>query len=191
MRWLDHEVVRIYWTNLYQIAPGVWRSNHPTEQRFRDMPGMGITTVLNLRGALPRPYYWREVALCQELGLRLIDLPMSGSSAPERATLVALIETFRSLTTPFVMHCKSGADRTGLASAIYLLVILGRPLAEARAMLSAKYIHFDTKRVGILDELLRCYDEAHARSAIGFEDWVREVYDPAEVTARHLERYRK
>ena len=32
--WFDHAVLRLFWTNQMEIAPGVFRSNHPTPGRF-------------------------------------------------------------------------------------------------------------------------------------------------------------
>jgi len=155
MRWLDHEILRHWWTNFEEFAPGAYRSNHPTEKRFRKIADMGVTTILNLRGVRQTPYYFSEVAICEELGLTLISHQMSASIAPTRAKLQGLIEILTTIEHPFVMHCKSGADRTGLASAIYLMVIKGEPVETARRMLSLR----------------------------SFEDWVDTVYDDADVTA--------
>lgn len=54
---------------------------------------------------------------------------------------------------PFLMHCKSGSDRAGLASALYLLD-QGRPVAEARKMMSLRYLHLANSDAGILDVML-------------------------------------
>jgi len=32
--WLDHGFLRRIWTNFYQIAPGVFRSNQPNKKRL-------------------------------------------------------------------------------------------------------------------------------------------------------------
>ena len=80
------------------------------------------------------------------------------------------------------MHCKSGADRTGLGSAIYLMVIQGQPVQQARKMLSVRYIHFWWGKAGILDMFLDSYSAAHAQTGIGFEDWLDNQYDPDALT---------
>ena len=83
------------------------------------------------------------------------------------------------------MHCKSGADRAGFASVLYLLVIEGRPMPEARKMLGVKYIHLKWSRTGILDFILDLYETRNAQSPIGFEDWVANEYDHFEVQDRY------
>lgn len=183
MRWLDHEILRHWWKNFHEIAPGAFRSNHPTEKRFRQIAEMGVKTILNLRGTAPSPFYLKEVALCKELGMTLVSLPMSASKAPPRDVLLQLIALFRTIERPFVMHCKSGADRTGLASAVYLLVIAGLPVEEAQKMLSFKYIHLNNKRTGILDHILVMFAADHARDGTSFEEWIETVYDHEVITA--------
>ena len=51
--WFDHAILRKVWTNFYPVAPGVYRSNQPTHERFVRLRDQGIKTILNLRGALP------------------------------------------------------------------------------------------------------------------------------------------
>jgi len=80
------------------------------------------------------------------------------------------------------MHCKSGADRTGLGSAIYLMVIQGQPVQQARKMLSVRYIHFWWGKAGILDMVFDSYGAAHAQTGTGFEDWLDTQYDPDALT---------
>lgn len=191
MRWLDHEVLRVHWTNLYEIAPGVWRSNHPTEKRFRAYKEQGINTILNLRGAIDRPFYSIERQLCDQIGLDLHSVSMQAKIVPKVETMKTLIHLLRTLPRPFLMHCKSGADRTGLASAVYLLVIEGKPLAEAQKMLSRRFVHFDNRGTGVLDHILRCYGVYHAATGQDFETWLDDGYDPAAITADHLSNYNK
>ena len=78
---------------------------------------------------------------------------------------------------PMLVHCKSGSDRTGLAVTLYLHVIKGQPLDEARRALSWKYGHWSFGSAGVVHRLLDAYAAAHAATGIGFEDWVRQDYD--------------
>lgn len=173
MNWLDHAILRTFWTNLAEVVPGVWRGNHPTPKRWESLKEMGIKTVLNLRADSTKPFYQTEVRICERLGFELVTVSLSARAAPEKERLFRLIEVFRTIDKPFFMHCKSGADRTGLASAIYLLVIEGRSLDEARQMLSPKFLHFKSTKTGVLDAVLDEYEKTGG----DFEDWLRNVYD--------------
>lgn len=180
MRWVDHEVLRHVWSNLSQIAPGVWRGNHPTRKRWLWLKSQGIRTVINFRGISNKPHFRLEQDICAELGFELINVSgMGARSAPPKESLLRMLEVFRTTQRPFFMHCKSGADRTSLASAIYLMVIEGQPVSEARKMMSRRFIHFKSTRSGVLDAVLDTY-EAHGGD---FETWVRDHYDPAALQA--------
>jgi len=179
---LDHGWLRKIWANTHQISPGVFRTNQPSPGRLRRFKARGIGTVLNLRGYVRTPIYFQEKATCEALGLQMVDLTLRAAEAPDPQALRALIALFRAQTGPFVMHCKSGADRTGLGSAIYLMVIKGQPVQQARKMLSVRYIHFWWGKAGILDMFLDSYGAAHAQTGIGFEDWLDTQYDPDALT---------
>ena len=175
--WFDHAVLRKFWTNFHPVSDGVYRSNQPTHERFVKLKEMGIKTVLNLRGASPAAHYLVEEESCRELGLTLVNVTLHARYAAPAEDILKVIAAFRSIEKPFVMHCKSGADRAGFASAIYLLVIEGRPVAEARRMLSAKYIHFSWSRTGVLDHILDLYEARTGEGPITFEDWIAKEYD--------------
>lgn len=179
----DHAFLRVMWRNLHQVAPGVWRSNQPSPAQLRKLHAMGIRTVLNLRGKVAQGFYLFEEETCAYLGMTLIDVPLSAKKAPPREKLEEINRLFHSMEKPFVIHCKSGADRTGLVSALYLLLIENRPIEEAQKQLSFRYIHVANSGAGIQDHLLRCYAAAHRRSGVSFLDWMRTEYDPDEVTA--------
>ncbi|TDK49665.1 fused DSP-PTPase phosphatase/NAD kinase-like protein [Antarcticimicrobium luteum] len=183
-RYFDHAILRGIWTNEYEIAPGVYRSNHPTHERFAQMAGRGIHTVLNLRGASVSAHYLTEKASCEALGLTLVNATLHARAAASRDEILHLIEVFRRIGKPFVMHCKSGADRAGFASSVYLLAIEGRPVSEARRMLSWRFFHVRNSKVGILDYILDTYEARHRQDAISFEDWIATEYDPQEIETR-------
>lgn len=184
--WFDHAVLRKVWTNFYPVAPGVYRSNQPTHERFERLKQMGIKTVLNLRGAAGAAHYLVEEESCRRLGLTLVSVNLMARQAAPRHDILHLIRAFREIEKPFVMHCKSGADRAGFASAIYLMEIEGRPVAEARKMLGVKYIHFKWSRTGVLDYILDRYEARQAETGIGFEDWITTEYDAANMQADYL-----
>lgn len=180
-RWLDHGILRILWTNQFEIAPGVFRSNHPPQSRFARIKAMGISTVLTLRGVSGNPSDLLEREACAANGIALHAIALQARAAPTRAQIAALITLFRSLPRPFLMHCKSGADRAGFASAVYLMVINGEPVETARRMLSARYLHFSWSKTGVLDRVLDQYAARNAKAPIGFEAWAATEYDPSTV----------
>lgn len=180
----DHGVLRVLWSNFSQVAPGVFRANHPSPKRLETHASKGIRTILNLRGASMSPHYKFEAEACEALGLKLVNLPgLVARTAPSKDTLIALLDTMRDLDKPFLMHCKSGADRTSLAAAVYLLAIENAPIKQARKQFSPRFIHFRWTKTGVLDHILDSYAAAHDRTGIGFEDWLHSDYDGAAIQA--------
>jgi protein tyrosine phosphatase (PTP) superfamily phosphohydrolase (DUF442 family) len=180
-RWFDHGFLRRYWTNMFEIAPGVWRSNHPTAARFTALAQQGIQTIITLRGNPTTPWAVLENEACTRLGLCLEIVALRSQRAPSRHDLQTLIELFRSVGKPVLFHCKSGANRTGLASVIFLLVIEKQPLAQARKMLSWRYAHLSWTKAGVLDMLL---DDFAASAGPDFEDWLEHDYDAHSLQAK-------
>jgi protein tyrosine phosphatase (PTP) superfamily phosphohydrolase (DUF442 family) len=153
--WVDHEFLRHIWTNFDEIAPGVFRSNHPTRNRLEAYATLGIKSVLTLRGGETQPHQLLEVEACRQLGLTLHCLPMSAKSAPTLLQLNKAFDVFDTIKHPFLMHCKSGADRTGLLSAIYLLQYERAKIQAGKAQLSLRYLHIKRANSGILDFFYR------------------------------------
>jgi protein tyrosine/serine phosphatase len=176
-QFLDHAILRHVWSNFDQIAPGVYRSNQPGHWRLKRYRDMGIRTVLYLRASSEKWAFHFERESLEALGMTMINVPLHSRSAPTREAVQTLIATFRRIDKPFLMHCKSGADRAGLASAVYLMVMLGKDLSAARRMLSPRYIHLRFTKTGVLDMMLDHYAARHAETGIGFEDWIDSEYD--------------
>jgi protein tyrosine/serine phosphatase len=177
----DHGILRHLWTNMEEIAPGVWRSNQPGARRLAQWQAMGIRTVLSLRGTPHMSHYLFECESCASLGLTLVTTELHARKPATREALLRLYDLFRKIERPFVMHCKSGADRAGLASALYLLAFRGATVAEAREQLSFRFLHIRASSTGVLDYMLDVYEARLARGAIGIEEWIATEYDPTEI----------
>ena len=102
--------------------------------------------------------------------------------APARAFFHDAKALFERMEYPMVMHCKSGADRAGLMSMLYLIFHEGRPVEEARGELSLWYGHFRQAETGILDAVFESYLAHNKVAPIGFLDWIDNHYDPALLT---------
>lgn len=178
----DHGFLRVLWTNLYEIAPGVWRSNQPSARRLRRYHALGIRTILNLRGVDRYSFYLFEREAAERMGMAMIDIKIYARSLVPRERFLELFDIFDRIERPFVMHCKSGADRAGLAAALWLLHKEGRSVAEAQKQLHWRYAHLKGTRTGILDHLLQAYADDNAVSPIGIRDWFATRYDPEALT---------
>jgi protein tyrosine phosphatase (PTP) superfamily phosphohydrolase (DUF442 family) len=178
---VDHGVFRLVWTNLAEVLPGrLYRSNHPTPGRLAAAKRkFGLTTLINLRGRrmCGSDALSREAA--QRLSLRHVDMAFESRGAPHRDRILRFHEIFQSLEGPALMHCKSGADRAGLASGLAIM-FSGGTAAEALKQLSWRFGHWKQARTGILDAFFHRY-AAEAEGRLPFIDWVRDEYDEAAL----------
>jgi protein tyrosine/serine phosphatase len=181
VHWVDHGFLRNLWHNQSEFAPGAWRSNYPDDPRIARLAQMGIRSIITLRGTGPSPFYLLEQESCARHDIALHGVALRSRAAPRKEAMQAMIALFRQVERPLLIHCKSGADRAGLAAAIYLMVIEGEAPDRARRMLSARYIHFRWTRTGVLDMLL---DDFAASGVPDFETWLARDYDAAALQAR-------
>ena len=177
----DHGFLRIWWHNLHEVAPGMWRSNQPGPARVRAAAGMGIRTIINLRGPRDDGGWRLEAEACEKAGITLLDFTARSRAAPDKAMLHAARELFAEAELPAMMHCKSGADRAGLMSALFLLIVEERPAREAAMQLAWKYGHVKQAKTGLLDAFLAAY-MPYENQGMDFFDWVDNIYDPDQVT---------
>jgi protein tyrosine/serine phosphatase len=179
---VDHAVFRVAFANFATVIPGrLYRCNHPTPMRIRRMARrLGLTTVVNLRGATGSGSYHLSRDTALRLGLAYHDLSMESRGAPHKERILRLWEIYRTARGPVLLHCKSGADRAGLAAGLWLL-FEGRSAAEASRQLSWRFGHIRHARTGILDAfLLRYQRDAEGRKP--FLDWLEQDYDREELT---------
>jgi len=139
-------------SNFDVVVPGaLYRSGQPREGQLEDwIRAYGIRTIVDLRHAVPE--YERDVA--RRHGVRLFHLPFSARTglSEERWQEIREILT-REENRPLLVHCQSGADRTGIVTARYRVEVEGRPLDEAlREMIRHYHIPL---QYPVLEEQLR------------------------------------
>lgn len=181
----DHGLIRTLWRNEAQVVPGVWRSNQPDPRAIRGLAERGIRTIVNLRGATEYGSYLLEAEACRALGIELVNLKFSSRTLPSREEILALDDLFTQIPRPFLIHCKSGADRSGFVAALYLLLQEGVGPEEALEQLSWRYMHLGTGAAGILRFTIQAYAADNDRSPLTFREWVERRYDPAALAAAY------
>ena len=179
--WFDHGMLRTFWTNFGKVAPDVYRSNQPDHDRLAKYKAMGIKAILNLRGTPIKPHHLLEVRSCSMIGLELHSVALHARKAPYVDRLLSLFEAFDTIPRPFLMHCKSGADRAGLAAVLYRLD-QGESIVNARKELSLRYLHIKSSKTGIQDHLVDAFEARQKHGPISIRDWVANEYDPKALT---------
>jgi protein tyrosine/serine phosphatase len=121
--------------NFYTVEEGkFYRSAQQTPEELEEhIRKHGIKTVISLRGA-PKNSYWVQPQVDALAKNNVKFVPLSWTIDYFPAT-DALQEYFKVLQDPanypILVHCKTGADRTGLASALYAIEYMRQPVEEA------------------------------------------------------------
>jgi protein tyrosine/serine phosphatase len=130
--------------NFHAITPGeAYRSGQPDgEALARYVKQYKIKSVLNLRGACPGlDWYEEEAAASARLGLKRYDIDLAAKVELTDEEVRRLMEIFRTAPRPILIHCKHGADRTGLVAAMWKAAVDGETKEEAGKQLALKFGH--------------------------------------------------
>jgi predicted protein tyrosine phosphatase len=169
--------------NVGVVDPGrVIRSAQPTSGLSRLIETHHLASILNLRGGSSRDsWYAAEVQTSAAHRVSFYDLPLSATKRPGRRDLLRLIDVLQRCSYPLLIHCKAGADRTGLASAIYLMMHRGEPPRQAAGAFSLLHSHVPLFGPEHLHEPLDEYAQwldTHKLSHTPdrFREWVKNDY---------------
>jgi protein tyrosine/serine phosphatase len=137
--------------NFHEVIPGeLYRGAQPNAARLASYQARyGIKTVLNLRGEnTVRGWYQEEAKAAHDLGINLINFRLSSHRALTKEQVNELIALMRDAPKPLLIHCMSGADRTGIATAVYLAAIAKAGEEEAEWHLSLVFGHLPFRFLG-------------------------------------------
>lgn len=157
------------------MSPGALR------QALRDHH---VRTVLNLRGPNPKERWYRE-----ELGATLVegatqvDIPLSSCVWMSRIQLHTLIRQLDTCDYPVLIHCAWGSERTGLVSAIAVLLRSDGSLDEARSQLTLRHLYVRLGDGRIMAEFLDQYEAWLKATGLAhrpevFRRWASDEYRP-------------
>lgn len=123
--------------NFQKVNDHIYRGAQPSAGGFRELAQFGIKTVIDLRqiGEHSQAY---EQKLVTDLGMRYVSIPMVGMSTPKDDQVTAVLALLGDTTSgPVFVHCKRGADRTGMVVAVYRISQDGwenkKALSEAKS----------------------------------------------------------
>lgn len=150
--------------NFHEVVKGqVYRSAqlNPAELHGK-IDTYGIKSVLNLRGKnTGKDWYDQELAACANKGVIHYDIPLSAGKDVSFKRLNELVSILKNAPKPLLIHCKSGADRTALGSALYHLAIERKLPEVSDDELTIWYGHIPiiTPHVLAMDRSFQCYAE--------------------------------
>lgn len=127
--------------NYHQVIAGeLYRSGQLSGPELtRRIHQDGIRSVINLRGSqTDSGWYDDELAASDAAGVAHFNVRISSAQHLDMAQARDLLAVMQAAPKPVLVHCAGGADRSGLAAALYLAAT-GHPLDEAARQLSARF----------------------------------------------------
>ena len=104
--------------NFHKVGDRVYRGGQPEDGAFSRLAGMGVKTVIDLRGAEHSEA--REKSLVEAAGMHYVSIPMWGMRSPSDEQVSSVLKLMNDPSAgPVFVHCKRGADRTGAVVACY------------------------------------------------------------------------
>ncbi len=181
MMLVDHGLLRLIFQNRHELSPGVWRSSQPSPSQIKWFAKQGGKTILTLRGFDYRGSMFWEKRATNALGVKLMHWRCRSDFVMGPAQIQKLIDLLRTIETPLLIHCKSGADRMGFVAVIYRHVIMDEPIELAMKQLSGRYLHIKSSKTGVLDHFFEIYAKSHNESGIDFETWLATECDSKAI----------
>jgi protein tyrosine phosphatase (PTP) superfamily phosphohydrolase (DUF442 family) len=183
MIFVDHGFFRFFYLNKHSVDGKLFRAAQPWPHHIKAFAHQGGKSLVYLRGGFEHGSWPLEKKAAEDSKLSLHEFIARSREAPSKEQLLAAPAFFAGLNYPALIHCKSGADRAGFVAALYVLVHLKRPVAEAMKQLSPKFGHFRMSKTGVLDRFFEMYrDEAEAKG-IPYVEWVEKHYNPEKLQA--------
>jgi protein tyrosine phosphatase (PTP) superfamily phosphohydrolase (DUF442 family) len=177
--------------NKHVVIPGrVYRSAQLNPERLdRFVREHNIRTVVNLRGRPFSDWYPLQAQATQALGISQEDVTTSANRLPPPGEIRRLIEIFDQTEYPILIHCQQGADRTGLATAAYLLLYTDTDFAAAVRQCSPRYGHVPIHTAASMDEFFDLYagwlkKGGMTHTPANFRHWATAEYSPGPGSAR-------
>jgi uncharacterized protein (TIGR01244 family) len=104
--------------NFHRVNEHLYRGGQPKDGGIKKLAELGVKTIVNLRGESDDTRV--EETEAKNLGLQYLNIPMSSAGRPTDEQIKQIFEIIDSPEKPPVfIHCRRGADRTGVIVAIY------------------------------------------------------------------------
>jgi tyrosine-protein phosphatase SIW14 len=116
--------------NFGRVTDTLYRGGQPSLAGFSALQAMGVGIIVNFRDE--RMEMATEKRQVESLGIKYIGIPWSAIHEPSTAQVVEFLDLIRANPKAKIfVHCRRGADRSGVMVAAYRIAIEHKTVAEA------------------------------------------------------------
>jgi protein tyrosine phosphatase (PTP) superfamily phosphohydrolase (DUF442 family) len=178
--------------NWHEVLPG--RAYRSAQLSYSDLLAAvrshGVRTVVNLRGTSPgTDWYDAESRATRDVDIAQEDITLSALRLPAPDELRRLVDVLDHAAYPLLLHCRQGVDRTGLASALLLLLHTDATPSQARTQLGLRYGHVAIGPTRCMLQFFDLYDDwlhrqGRPHSPDTLREWADRGYCPGRAHGR-------
>lgn len=136
---------KFFWDNFHTVEKEkCYRSKQLTPTRLKKyLDKYEIKTILNLRGTKEDKSWWtQEQEVAKQNNIKVINIRLSADELPCKKDILNILDVFDKTDKPILIHCRRGADRTGMICALWVLYKMGKNKKYAKTQLSLWYGHY-------------------------------------------------
>lgn len=109
--------------NFERVSPGLWRGAQPSEEGLSLLAQRGVRTIIDLR--MEGEGAKKESLQAKTLGMNYVHFPLGFMSPSDEKIKEILSVALNPVNQPVFIHCRQGADRTGMLVGIYRRLVMG------------------------------------------------------------------
>jgi len=118
--------------NFGEVTPTLYRGAQPTAEGLENLKVFGVQAVVNFRNEPERIAAERRIV--ERLGMRYVSIPWRGRDKPSDAQVAEFLSFLQANPgTRIYVHCRRGAERTGLMVAAFRMTTQGWTPSQALA----------------------------------------------------------
>ncbi len=186
---LTHLSINYFSGNVHTVIPNIiYRSAQLKEKQLTHYSEkFHLHSMINLRGAWENNHWYQvETKFIKNHHIHYFPMRFFAYALPSKSELQLLVTLLQTAPKPLIFHCEGGADRTGLAAMIS--VILFQPahtITELKHQVSWRYNVISPRSVGyqVLKNYLAWLEQHHDQSSKErFMEW---LYSPEPLRSYH------
>jgi len=126
--------------NFGRVSDSLFRGAQPTTAGISALRGMGISIVVNFRNEDDESA--SEQKQVESAGMEYVSIPWSGRDMPSNSQVAQFLDVVRgNPDAKIFVHCKAGADRTGVMVAAYRIAVEHAAVSGAVAEMHQYHYH--------------------------------------------------
>lgn len=151
--------------NFERVNSVLLRGAVPSDKGLEALRDAGVKTIVNLR--LKGDGASNEELKVKQLGMNYIHFPL-GFTTPDTATIGRILRVITEKENqPVFVHCRQGADRTGMIVAIYRILVDNWEFKDAYAEMRKH--HFKPFFLVLKEAVRTCQKQGELLAAVGVQ----------------------